>query len=613
MGRKKQLFERFLILATVFFLAGCATISPELKQAQQLEQTGELRSAIAQYEQALAKASSQKQRTEIAGQIAQLRERVTRSVVQEVNALLAQRKTIPALVEAIALLDREKGYDNASGDLARLLAEQKSSLASAQEEFAAAAQKADEAEKADAWSDASAALRRMAALNPSPAIDKRLADLVKRRDDYVPFFIEKLLEAKSLVPAEKELEKFANENPKPDAKLLAGLRGKVESLRQELLEQQTQALMAEKKFYTAYQLIQDEGRDYLKKFLPAVRAEGAKHYKQKAAEELAAGGTSLGYAYFAAEKAFELMPEDSDIFRIRRDISDIIDLRITQQIAIDAFSSPAEEPEAGVALSNTLMEHLMNNVPYGIQILERRKIEQVLEESGTERRELESKVKMWIVGDVTTLNVERQRSAGLGTAMVEKGKTVRPNTEYIRYVEEYGRDKRKWPAQVQHINPEIEEPVTELVKYNYGDELLSGIMVVSVRTFESAQGAVVGARVFKSNISTNDSFNDEVALAVPKIPRDALQLPTDNDIKEMLRNELATQIGLYVLHAFEQRESQFLQSARNYIERREFPLAVADLAGGHYYAHKDKRYVPDPVTNEAAQALRQLGFFEYTE
>ena len=166
---------------------------------------------------------------------------------------------------------------------------------------------------------------------------------------------------------------------------------------------------------------------------------------------------------------------------------------------------------------------------------------------------------------------------------------------------------------MQHLTPEIEEPIIELIKYNYGEEALNGIMVVSVRNFEGLNGVVKAVKVFKSNVSTNDSFNDEVAMAIPKIERDALQLPTDNAIKEVLRNDLARQIGQYVLSAFENREAQFLKSAKTSISRREFHLAVADLAGGHYYAHRDKRNIPDPGLNAAALELRQLGFFDYTE
>ena len=607
------MIRQALAFISLIVLADCASVSPELKEAQQLQQSGNLRGALAQYEQALEKTSSRQQKAEIAEEIQRVRGQIANSVLREIESTLASGQSIPALEQAVTVLKRESRYDNATGDLARALQEHTSALNAARGEYEKLSGELEKAEKEDAWSSAASILRKLDALHPSPALNERMAKLIERRDLYVPYLIEKLVESRNVDAAEDELNRFRNELPKPSDALLTTLQSKVDLLRQELLEAKVEELAAQKKYYTAYKLIENTGYPYLKKFLPAITAEGAAFYKQKAAKELQIGGAQLGYAYFAAEKAFELMPSDSDAFRLRREISDIIDHRITQQISIDAFTSPGQEPEAGVALSNTLMEHLMNNVPYGIQILERRKIEQSLQEVGAQRADLESKVKMWIAGDVTTLTVERQRTTGEGTARVEKGKTRRPNTEYARYVEDYGRDKSRWPEEMRHLTPEIEEPIVELVKYNYGEEALNGIMVVSVRNFEGLNGVVKAVKVFKSNLSTNDSFNDEVALATPKIERDALQLPTDNAIKEVLRNDLAKQIGLYVLSAFENREAQFLKSAKTSIARREFHLAVADLAGGHYYAHKDSRYIPDPNSNAATQELRQLGFFDYTE
>jgi hypothetical protein len=68
-----------------------------------------------------------------------------------------------------------------------------------------------------------------------------------------------------------------------------------------------------------------------------------------------------------------------------------------------------------------------------------------------------------------------------------------------------------------------------------------------------------------------------------------------------------------VLASFEHREKRFLQSAQGRLQRREYPEAVVELAGGYFYGQNDKKYIPDPEKDETVAELRRLGFFDYTE
>jgi hypothetical protein len=599
----------FSTLLAAMFLVGCATVSNELKNADEMLKSGNLRGALAELEKAYAKPVSSKEKASVGERIADVKRQITDSVLSDVAQILAPGSNIPSVKKALAVLEREISYDDAAGRLKDSLHNQSELLAKLQAEYQAAMNEASEAGTADSWSRAVLALRRAGSISPSDEIEQRLASLIARRDKTVPGLIERFVVSKNLEAAEKEFEKYSKEIPQPAGEALALLQNRIDLLRKEILEARLQGLVDGKKYYTAFQLINDSKRDYLDERLASVRHDGAPFYKAAAVREFAAGGSRLGYAFFAAEKAWQLQPDDVDIFRIRREISDVVNVAITHQISIDVFS--AKEKEDGIALSNTLMEHLLANRPYGIQILERRQIDEILKEQGAKRAELESKVKMWIVGDVTTLNVERQKSEREGTVKVETGKRSIPNPEYPNYLKRYGKDRSKWPASLQSVRPENEELVTEMVKYKLGEEALSGIMVTSVRTFESSQGAVTAARVFKAAISTNGVFSDSVPLAhIEFVP---LRMPTDNEIKESLRNDMATEIGTYVLSSFEHREQRFLESARASIVRQEFAQAVADLAGGYYYGHHDGRYIPDPEKHPVVSQIRQLGFFDYTE
>ena len=129
------MIRQALAFISLVVLAGCASVSPELKEAQQLQQSGNLRGALAQYEQALEKTSSRQQKAEIAEEIQRVRGQIANSVLREIESTLASGQSIPALEQAVTVLKRESRYDNATGDLARALQEHTSALNAARGEY----------------------------------------------------------------------------------------------------------------------------------------------------------------------------------------------------------------------------------------------------------------------------------------------------------------------------------------------------------------------------------------------------------------------------------------------------------------------------------------------
>jgi hypothetical protein len=599
----------FLPVMIAAFLAGCVTATKQLGEADAMVKAGNLRGAVAKYEEAYAIPVSPKEKEGIAAKIEEVKRKIVDSVLAAEGQHLAKGSTIPILTEAVAIIERDMAYDDAAGRLKAALGREKGLLAKVQAEYQADLKDASAAEAADSWTPGVQALQKAAALYPGDEIKQRTEALIARRDTTVPGRIERLMNAQDMDAVEKEFSRYAAETPKPSGDAFALLERKVDSFRREKLEARLKGFVDAKQYYTAFQLIKDSKRDYLDQRKAEVAREGSLYYKAKALEEQKAGGSRLGYAFFAAEKAWELQPDDAGIFKIRREISDDVNVAITQQISIDVFS--AKEKEDGIALSNTLMEHLLANRPFGIQILERSKIDQILQEQGAKRAELAAKVKMWIVGDVTTFNVERQDSKSEGTVKAKTGTKRTPNPAYTNHLIEFGKDQNKWPAGLRSETAEIEEPEFQMITYKQGEVSLRGIMVTSVRAFESFQGAVLAARVFNSIIPTNSAYRDSVPAAeITSIP---LQLPTDNEVKESLRTKMAGEIGAFVLSFFEHREQRFLESARKAIGRQEFEPAVADLAGGYFYGHNDELKIPHPETHPTVEEIRRLGFFKYTE
>ena len=572
-----------------------------------MQADGDLRGALAQFQQVLSKAPSKEARSEIERQIAAIKSSITDSVLAEADRASRREGLIPMLDSVVRLLEGNRTFDDSRGRLSAELNTRRSALAQARQDYSIALGAAEEAERNSSWSPAIAAVNRAMTLNPSADLSSQVTRLVGLRDARISEQIGQLLQGRRLDDADRLYAGYEAEVPRPSETILARIRGQIETTRQQTFEAQLATLIQANKFYTAYHFILERKREYLNARLEGVKATGTQFYKNKAKESLAMGGVNLGYAYFAAQKAWELGPEEPEAFDVRRTISDKINELTEQQISIGAFSSPDNEKESGTDLSNALMEQLFDQAPFGIKILERSKIEELLKETGMARSNLLSKVKMFIVGNVTALTVEPQRAELEGFTKIEKGINRLTNPDYVTYVQRFGPDKSKWPADLQSVQPQIAEPIFEIVRYKYGEERREGIMVVSVRQFESILGEVKGTKVFTAKVSKSDSFSDNPA------ERKVLRLPSNIEIKETLRKDLADQIGRYVLSSFEHREIRFLQSAQTSIARREFPAAVIDLAGGFQYGVSDKKYIPTPEADPTLLQIRKLGFFDYTE
>jgi hypothetical protein len=337
--------------------------------------------------------------------------------------------------------------------------------------------------------------------------------------------------------------------------------------------------------------------------------QGSAFYLQKAKEEMAASNR-LGYAYFAAVKAFEMNPNDATIFALHRDYSDIFEKQIRVQIAISGFDTPVKEPDAGNQFSDALIARLVETLPYGIKILERRRIDEVLKEKGRQLKELsdELKVEMFIVGNVSALQVEHQRSENMGTVVIAKGTKKEPNPEYNMMMMQYGPNQKKWPR----IPPAtIDTPENQVVNYKMGREKVNGLMVVSVRIFDAAKADITVAKEFKIPLEVEGEFNDAVPDA--KIVAKALSLQSDLDIKEQMRLKLVKDVAELIFKSYEFRERRFSISADWLLGRQEYDKAVLELARGYFYCNKDKENLEGKEKNASFAKIAEAGLLKYTE
>ena len=599
------------VLAGAWLLCGCVTLK-ELDQARTLR-TGDLQKkvqALALCDAALSKASAAAQKREVNTLADAIRVEITDEVIKKADAAKGASPTVPSLEQARAVLKEYDKYDDAAGRIKKALDE----LTKSQTTIKAACQQnlelSKKAEEAKDWPQALARVRKAAELDPKAvSLDTEQRRIVEARDLFYESSLKAALDQEKLEEAGGLLKAFLAETPPPAATLVQRIRKDTEATSDKIAARQVKAAVEAGKFYTAFKLI---GRLYDPASVPdraGIIERGAAYYLQKAREEMAASNR-IGYAYFATVKALEMKPNDTTIFGLHRDYSDLFKKLTRVQIAVSTFDSPVKEPDSGKQFSEALLAKLQENLPFGIDILERSRIDEVLKEKGRQLKELseELKVEMFIVGNVSTLEVEHQRSEQESTVSIQTDIRKETNPAYTQMMMQYGPNVRKWPFTPPAT---IDTPVSQVVKYKMGQEKVKGLMVVSARIFETAKGAVTVAKEFKTTEEAEDKFCDAVPSA--KIEADPLIIPSDIETKEKMRQTLVKQVAEVVFKAYESREDRMWMNVEYLLGRQEVDKAVLELARGHYYCQMEPNLAGGLEKNASCLKIAEAGLLKYTE
>jgi len=313
-----------------------------------------------------------------------------------------------------------------------------------------------------------------------------------------------------------------------------------------------------------------------------IRREGADHYLALAQRHQQHGNVSR--AYLEAVKGLELDRNDPELFTVHRDTRDQILEDLQEYIAIPAFGAPASDPDLGPQFSDALISYLFRILPYGINIVERQKVDLLVKEQNLGAMEAASRLRadLFVSGNVSLLKIDRQESTNKVRVRAKVGEKQSLNPAYEAWLRLPAQQRENTPAPAQTIKTDTYETVT----YTKGRTTVKGFGSVSVRIFNTRKGAVTYAQEFNAKYSAADDFQDGVDYA--GIEGDPLQLPTDTEIREKLRNKIIEQIADVVKEKFEKREASYLQDARYHLSRKEYQQGLNNLAYGFLYCVKAK-------------------------
>ncbi len=353
-----------------------------------------------------------------------------------------------------------------------------------------------------------------------------------------------------------------------------------------LREQVTENLRLNR-YYTAYLAVIESGREAeLARLVDTIRMNGAPFYRDQARMRLERDEPER--AYLEAVKGIELDASTPGLFELHRDARDRVQAELQQYIAVPTFGAPRDQPDLGAQFSDALISHLFRVLPYGIHIAEREKIDLVMREQGFAEAGDVLDVDLIVSGNVSLLKIDHQNQEQTALARVQIGERTEPNPAYDAALRARNNATTSTSSRNVTAPPPpplppatISVPEFETVRYKRGSSQIKGFATVAARIFDTRKGSIAYAQEFNAKFEVADEYQDAVDQA--GIQGDPIELPTDTEVAEALRNKLVGQLSDLIRSQFDDRAASYLSEARYYLTRREVDRAMKPMAQGFLY------------------------------
>lgn len=602
---KGKLFIIFFFLPILFILSACVP-NPEMDLARQYSQAGKVEDAYYKYQAILKKEPGNQEALKALKQIQKTLAERAISQAQQIHESTPTTQ-VEQLQKAIAILTQAHQFNPQSPALEAITQRYKTQLKELQETNLLRTEQFRLALRADQYSKARQTLAKIEKTNPTLTSIQTLQQEYKT--SYGVFLekeIEKAVKRNDFKKAHQDLTTWQSLGLAQN--IGVKLKNMVRTAEAQKIKHEVDILLSNNQFYTAYLLILSNGYSQeMAHEVNNIQTAGSRFYRQQALKRLSQGDISR--AYIETVKGYEMDRENPEIFDLHRDTRDQILQQLQRYIAIPLFGAPRDQPDLGPQLSDALISYLFRILPYGINIVEREKIDLLLEEQKREYKKVGNllNVDMIITGNISLLNIDRQESNHLVTVKAKSGEKTISNPEFEAWLRLplTSRENTRQPHKL------LVMPTYQNFTYKKGTVSLKGFTSISLRIFDTTKGAVTYAQEFNANYSVSDDFQDEVQLA--NVESDPLNLPSDTEIREKLRNKVIKQIAEVIGKQFNKREKGFLLDAKYHLSRHEEEKALQKLAQGFLYCIKAKVKTDDPDFSAIRDKIIKLTEIDFLE
>lgn len=581
--------------ALIMLITGCATL-PNVKLGNEFAEQGQYVEAAKAYSKAIHETESEGERDEIARKL----ESVKRSIADESVAAAEQMRknihsiTVPELEQVISMLRSVLQWDDRRKKIAREIDVYEGEKKKLKAQAMVFRDKAIESVSQYKFETAFHFLDRALQIDPSSKMLLATETAIQKQKDGYDRIIS-YLDKDNLVASAAEFDKLAHLTGWQATIFESPLSVKAISL----ADKTVAPLVQQRKWFQALKYLNQWKSSNLNKRAADIRQRGAEDYLEQS--RLAINQEKdFHKAYIYSLCAEELVPDSPGIFDLHQQARDEVNKSLQKYVAISTFDAPVTDADAGKQFSDALSGYLYQVLPYGINIVEREKIDSLSREQIGEIEDLLG-VDLMVSGRVSLFKIDTSIDERTATVKIKVSEQPIENPEFVQMARLYGKDTATWPK----IPPQtIMEEDVQLIKYKKGTGTKKGFAKVTVRIFDTHKGTIMFVKDYDASVVEKSDFQDEVVDAdIKYIP---MNLPTDTEMKEAIRKKIVSEIANVVQAAFEKREVRFLNQAQLHIQRREKADALRSLAEGHLYCIEGGIGDDDKISAEIKKLIDSL-------
>ena len=566
----------FILLA---FIAGC-TGPAGLKTADDLRSKKDYLAAVEAYDQVLETVKDDATRRRIEEKLAETKVSLVDEYLFQADEqyLDMGKASLPSLNRILTRLRSIQQWDDAEGRISSRVASYRKEVENLQENVDGYLRQAVEAARSFKYDTALQKIDAAEKLEPgSSAVISARIRLIEQQVLYNEVLM--LLTEKDIDGAARKFHELAAtyNNPQPS---LADAPYASDALA--LIVEKVRSMTAENRWVEAIDFLKGWKLPELAELTKDISRGTAGYFLSVAKVALEEGKD--GKAYLYSVRAADLDPSNMEIFQVNKRARDAVNKEIQSYIAVASFDTPSDDPDAGKQFSDSLISFLYQELPYGVNILERDKIDYVLKEQRNEASKVSDVlgVDLVVTGTVSLFRVESSVDERKATVKVSGNEEIVVNPVFTQMHQLYGPDTSVWPEVPEKTIKKVD---VERIHYTKGTGRKKGFAKVSVRIFDTDKGTITFVKDYNASVSKVSEFQDEVAEAgIEYIP---LSLPSDTELKEEMRRGIVQELAKVVQASFERRELRFLNQVHFFLDRRETEEALTPLAAGYLYCLQD--------------------------
>lgn len=644
------------IAVMVALLSGCGSqpkVSEEFNAAAKMEQLGQYEEAIAYLDQAIAK---DPQRTEYKTKKSELQGRLTSSMLQATEALLANGiNTTDDATNISNSVQRASQYFPDRADVRALTGRVDKAIS---DFYATAGEKMDAVESLLAerqWGEAYFELSDL--LEVYPDVEGGQETLARIQNQGLPDIVDKAMTALDgeAIPEAIDLLTIAASIKPNDAEVQRLLEEAEGKNNEDYFRAAIEQRLEERNWEKAESLCEGARRfDGMDEYCDDVRnivdAGKQKQYLDRARQLFEQGKLigafdqyELARAVNMPEYAEQMQSFEQELFsqvesiakrlekrnqhglswvlmeRLNRyesrynemkDLEDAINNRIIKKIAVYDLSSPSENENAGIIVANNLISDLFRNSSKDLKILERESLKTILEEmklteigvtdsSAVEIGKIHG-IDVAIMGSVLRYSVDKSESSSSKSVRVKVGEKIEDNIDYLNWA---AVNRNPTPEQLKTAPvPKIKVPQFERIVYQINTQKKVGFVEISFRIVNSKTGETKNAKTLERSKLFEDTANEGVEEA--NIALDPMDMPTDTEVLKEITQEVVDELVQEVLKDLQNLEIQYLSEGDGYFRRREYNNAVEKYVDAIFDARL-KSLTNSPVIVQAEAKIQE--------